>query len=92
MALKQKLCKTAQNKGLNNQSPRGVLTVTAYPKSREENALADYAEFERRNKGNKEFDVVLVGADNVIDLKKAYPNYFVDTKEFLESLKKTIKK
>lgn len=77
---------------LNLDIVRGVLNLSAYSKNQEEKALADYAEFEKRNRDNKEFDVVLVGVDTVTDLKKAYPNYFVDTKEFLENLQKIIKK
>ena len=40
----------------------------------------------------KEYDVVLVGADSSTDLEKAYPNYFVDTQEFLQYLEKIIRK
>ncbi len=40
----------------------------------------------------KEYDVVLVGADTTSDLKKAYPNYFLDTKEFIFYLKKILNK
>jgi len=36
--------------------------------------------------------VVLVGADDSTDLEKAYPNYFVDTDEFLRYLKKIVDK
>jgi len=31
----------------------------------------------------REYDIVLVWADTSNDLKKAYSNYFVDTREFL---------
>ena len=54
--------------------------------------IKDYAEAEKRNNGKKEYDVVLVGADTSTDLKKAYPNYFVDTGEFLSYLQKIINK
>ena len=40
-----------------------------------------------RISGMKDKDVVLVGA-NYKDLKKAYPNYFADTTEFLNILNK----
>ena len=42
--------------------------------------------------GKKYYDVVLVGVDNINELKRAYPNYFVDSKEFLQTLKKIIKR
>ena len=68
------------------------LYISGYTKNQEEQAVKDYAKAERRNQGKKEYDVVLVGADTTNDLKQAYPNYFVDTKEFLENLKKVLKK
>ena len=64
------------------------LNITSYQKGQEEKAIDDYAKVEKRNQGKKEYDVVLVGVDASNDLRKAYPNYFADTKEFLENLKK----
>jgi putative GTP pyrophosphokinase len=68
------------------------LNISAYTKNQEQMAIEDYAKAEKRNEGKKEYDVVLVGADTAADLKKAYPNYFVDTGEFLEFLQKVISK
>ena len=68
------------------------MNFTAYTKKQEAKAIEDYAKAEKRNQEKKEYDVVLVGADTINDLKKAYPNYFVDTGEFLAHLKKVIKK
>jgi len=68
------------------------LIVRGYTKNQEEKAIEDYAKAEKRNQGKKEYDVVLVGADTTNDLKKAYPNYFVDTKEFLINLQKILDK
>ncbi len=68
------------------------LSIYAYTKNQEERAISDYAKFEKRNQGKKEYDVVLVGADTTNDLKKAYPNYFVDTKDFLTNLQKILSK
>jgi ppGpp synthetase/RelA/SpoT-type nucleotidyltranferase len=62
------------------------LTITSYSKRNEQKAILDYAAAEKRIYGKKEYDVVLVGADTTQDLKKAYPNYFLDTKEFLKYL------
>jgi len=64
------------------------LNITGYTKGQEEKAISDYANAEKRNQGKKEYDVVLVGVDAANDLRKAYPNYFADTKDFLENLKK----
>ena len=68
------------------------LNITGYREGQEEKAILDYAKAEKRNQGKKEYDVVLVGVDASNDLRKAYPNYFADTKEFLENLKKILNK
>jgi len=68
------------------------LNITSYTKNKEGLAISDYAKAEKRNQGKKGYDVVLVGADTTNDLKKAYPNYFVDTKEFISFLQKIIDK
>jgi len=67
------------------------LIITSYSKRQEEKALKDYANAEKNIYGRKEYDVVLVGADTS-DLKKAYPNYFLDTREFIKYLKKILNK
>ncbi|MBI4210189.1 MAG: RelA/SpoT domain-containing protein [Candidatus Diapherotrites archaeon] len=69
----------------------GEMKLSSYTKDEEQKAISDYAEAEKKSK-EKEYDVVLVGVDTIGDLRKAYPNYFVDSKEFLENLTKIIKK
>ncbi len=71
---------------------RGRLNLSGYTKNQEEEAISDYEKAEKRNQGKKEYDVVLVGADTTSDLEKAYPNYFVDTREFLINLQKVLDK
>lgn len=68
------------------------LSIRSYSKRQEERAIADYLAVEKRIYGLSNYDVVLVGADTLADLKKAYPNYFLDTKEFLKYLEKILKK
>ena len=68
------------------------LNITGYTKNQEERAILDYPKAEKRNEGKKEYDVFLVGADTTNDLKKVYPNYFVDTREFLINLQKVLDK
>lgn len=63
------------------------LTVTTFKKNEEGKATAAYSEREKiasRGKLNK--DIVLVEADTSKELRKAYPNYFLDTNEFLSIL------
>ena len=68
------------------------IIVTSYSKRQEEKAFSDYSEVEKKIFNISGYDVVLVGADSIQDLKKAYPNYFVDTKDFLNILQKILKK
>jgi len=68
------------------------LSVKAYTQKQEQQAIIDYSNLEKRHKGRTDYDVVLVGADTTKDLEKAYPNYFVDTREFIIELEKIIKR
>jgi len=68
------------------------LSVKAYTQKQEQQAIKDYSNLERRHKGRTDYDVVLVGADTTKDLEKAYPNYFVDTRDFITELEKVIKR
>jgi ppGpp synthetase/RelA/SpoT-type nucleotidyltranferase len=68
------------------------LIITPYSKNQEEKAIKDYSDAEKKIYDKKEYDVVLVGADTTADLKKAYPNYFLDTREFIKYLNKILNK
>jgi len=68
------------------------LSVKSYTQKQEKKAIDDYDKLEKRHKGRTDYDVVLVGAETTKDLEKAYPNYFVDTKEFIFELEKIMKK
>lgn len=68
------------------------LNISAFTKKEEEKALVAYSVAEKKIYNRSEYDVVLVSTDNVQDLKKAYPNYFLDTKEFLKYLEVILNK
>jgi ppGpp synthetase/RelA/SpoT-type nucleotidyltranferase len=68
------------------------LNISSYTEKEEQTAINAYSALEKRHTGRKDYDVVLVGADTSNDLKNAYPNYFVDTGEFLTYLQKIINK
>ena len=68
------------------------LNITSYSKQQETKAIEDYSKAEKRIQGRKGYDVVLVGVETMNDLEKAYPNYFVDTRDFLTYLEKIIRK
>jgi len=50
-------------------------------------AANDYAEFEKEIIEG-ENAVVLVSATSILALRKAYPSYFLDTSEFIQTLEK----
>lgn len=57
----------------------------------------DKAEFfyrsrEQETKDNPNISVVLISAGNIKDIKKAYPNYFLDTNLFVKNLKRICEK
>lgn len=68
------------------------LSISAFSKRQEEKAIKAYADAEMKIYGRKEYDVVLVGADTPAELKRAYPNYFIDTRAFIKRLEKIIDK
>ena len=54
-------------------------------------AYDEYRRIEQEISEDIKKDVVLISAESLKDLKKAYPNYFADTKFFLDNLKQVIK-
>lgn len=63
------------------------LQIKAYKKSQEELANSEYSKLEERMIRNKEDrDIVLVSAETTKELRKAYPNYFLDSREFVNVL------
>ena len=69
---------------------RKSITITGFIKADLRYATKKYMERENvlKAKGN---EVVLVSVDKQKDLKKAYPNYYADTNEFLNILRKALK-
>lgn len=61
--------------------------IRAYNKNQFEKAAKEYAEFEKEIVEG-ENAVVLVSANSIKALKKAYPSYFLDTSEFIQTLEK----
>lgn len=68
------------------------LSVQTYTAKEEEKATKEYSFLEKKYKGHNDYDIVLVGVDKAKDLKKAYPNYFIDTTDFVNELKKILEK
>jgi ppGpp synthetase/RelA/SpoT-type nucleotidyltranferase len=53
-------------------------------------AEARYMEREKETEKNQDIQIVLVSADSVAALRRAYPNYYVDTSAFIEAIKQEI--
>lgn len=66
------------------------VTISGFSNRDEYKAIKIYSDIEKRIYGQDQHDVVFVGAEDITELEKAYPNYFADTKEFINLLKKII--
>ena len=67
-----------------------TIKVRKYAKNELEIAAKDYQDFEASCVDNPDMDVVLVSATSINALKKAYPNYFADTSQFVKNVKKIV--
>jgi hypothetical protein len=71
-------------------SENRTVQIKPYPIARLEQANIDYAEIEKRTKAGEPIEAVLVSAGPVDALRKAYPNYFLDTQAFVAQIAKVI--
>ncbi len=53
-------------------------------------AVGEYSAVERAHEGDPSKDVVLVSVESLATLRRAYPNYFLDTTSFVASLQTAI--
>lgn len=63
-----------------------TLAVSEYTRAQLDTATADYLEVERALAGKPGAEAVLVSVDSLDALRRAYPNYFLDTRVFLDSV------
>ncbi|KWD57258.1 (p)ppGpp synthetase [Burkholderia cepacia] len=59
------------------------VTVSSYGTRRIEEANREYARAEEQARKDGNLQVVLVNTDSIESLRRAYPNYFLDTNQFL---------
>ena len=64
------------------------VTINSYSKSNLNVASKDYGDVEQRIAGGEQMQAVLVSAGDIDNLRRAYPNYFLDTHEFIRHLDK----
>jgi hypothetical protein len=58
-----------------------IITIHSFAK--EEEAIEKYEALEKHARDNPRYDILLIAIDDVDQLKDAYPNYFVDLREFI---------
>lgn len=63
-----------------------TVSVSSFGKLRLEEANAAYAEAERKAAEHPDMQTVLVATSSIEALRRAFPNYFLDTKQFLSAL------
>ncbi len=66
------------------------VTVTGYRFGELEEASNEYLAAERKMAGIAGSDVVLVSVESLASLRRAYPNYFLDTSVFIEAVKRAV--
>jgi len=71
-------------------SANRTVQIRPYPIARLEQANIDYADIEKRTKAGEPIEAVLVSAGPIDALRKAYPNYFLDTQAFVAQITKVI--
>jgi len=67
------------------------LSLTGYNRGELKQASKAYARKEKQIRDKKGTDAVLVSVDSIRNLRRAYPNYFADTRRFVEELKEALK-
>ncbi len=73
---------------LNTKS--NTVSIRAYTKNNLEMASQEYGRLEQEALIDPSIDVVLVAAGSINELKKAYPNYFLDIENFIEKVKDVV--
>ena len=66
------------------------LVITGFKREELDVAQAAYSEAEELAKGKPGRDAVLVSVDSLANLERAYPNYFADTRVFVELLRQAL--
>ena len=66
------------------------IQIKPFARDQLDKASNEYAKWEGKVNSGKPYEVVLVSAGSIDSLRKAYPNYFLDTKEFIKNVSKII--
>lgn len=90
--------RTLEGKGVQNahyfllelDSAAHRVTVTGYRTMELEKASRDYSQAELKIRGQPNSDAVLVSVESLASLRRAYPNYFLDTRTFLNEVRRVL--
>ncbi len=72
-------------------SAKRTVSIQPYSIARLEQANIDYAAIEQRTRAGEPVEAVLVSVGPIDVLRKAYPNYFLDTEAFVRQIEKVIR-
>lgn len=64
------------------------VSIDGFKENEFESANKKYTKLEKENFGNNFKQIVLVSTESINELRDAYPNYFLDTKEFINNMNK----
>lgn len=64
--------------------------IEPFPVARLEDATSRYTFYEKKTKAGEPIEAVLVSAGPISALRKAYPNYFLDTSAFIRQIEQLI--
>jgi hypothetical protein len=67
-----------------------TLRVRSFTKNAAEAAQLAYEKAEKDTESDANVQVVLVSVEDIDELRRAYPNYYVDTRDFIEAIKKEL--
>jgi hypothetical protein len=69
---------------------QGTLTVSSFSRDLMERAQSEYQKTEKATESDPNVQVVLVSVESLGALRKAYPNYYADTSEFMAAVQAEI--
>jgi hypothetical protein len=67
-----------------------TIKITGFMANQSQEAQAQYTEVEKRITADERSDAVLVSVDSIASLRRAYPNYFLDTGAFADILEEAL--
>lgn len=67
-----------------------TIKITGFRANQSQEAQSQYTDVEKRISSDERSDAVLVSVDSIASLRRAYPNYFLDTGAFADLLEEAL--